>query len=405
VGDRLEAIKIRAFRVIDILSPASLTDMEVMRQRATALNTGQERQEEFILPLDLGVTLSDLDRQTASLRRIPFAESWSQGLQQLLQRLEAAGCPRPVHHGRSIAADMFFDRATLTNKPETIVSNCFQTLRLPATICLFETSADIAPEKLETFEGVWSFRAVTNRRFLSFQRPPEFVSELHPFKMVSKVAWRRVAKIQGISSLDLATELIRKALPVKCHEKGLIFCPTTKLWYFPKGLLERDRLPYELPNNSRAFIQVAGQRKYWRPKVTTDYCYYLAPTFNVRRDIRGDFVALLQVRVRFSDTSGEVLPKKAGQSRRKHLCRDWWNHEWLTRTMAIAQYLATEDTITIGEVVEQQIVFSATPLLLSAPVGIDESRLGDEIVDPEALGFLLEGDDFSDEDELEEGNG
>ncbi len=396
-ADLDEAIRDRAFGVVALYSRSSLTDSEVVRQRAVALSIGRARQTDFLMPLDLGISPSDLDRHTASLRFISFAGGWADGLRQLLDRLEAARCPKPLLHGRSIAAESYLGPTALSNTPEMIVSNCLPAEKIPDVVYLLESSAVIPRDQLETFEPFWSFRTVTSRRFLSFQQPPPSIVDRYNFRVVLQHEWRKVATVEGIVAPHLMTELVRKALVVKCQEKKLAYCPDTKLWYFPMNLIEHDRLFYTRPDGTRSFVQAAGQRKYWRPTGSQYYRYHLAPTFNVLRDVTGGVVALLQVRIRFSAPTGELLPKTMAQSRRKHLCKDWWNREWLARTLALSQYLATENKIAIGDTEAEQIVFAAAPVTLTSPVSIDEGRLGGQVVDPVELGLLHEAVDDVDE--------
>jgi hypothetical protein len=88
-----------------------------------------------------------------------------------------------------------------------------------------------------------------------------------------------------------------------------------------------------------------------------------------------DFVVLVYVRIRLSDTSGQVLPRRIATSRRKHLCKDWWNKEWLDRLLAVCQHLDKGDKIIIGERHDEQLIINASPLCLNAPIGINEVAL------------------------------
>lgn len=176
--------------------------------------------------------------------------------------------------------------------------------------------------------------------------------------------------------MALIPELIRKSLETKCLEKGLQYCYQTNLRYFPPGLLKRNRLVCTLPTGVKTWVGSGGQRKYWRPTGSSDYKYSLAPTFRVARNLGDEFVVLIRLKIRLTDSAGTPLLKRTAISRRKHLCKEWWNDDWLTRIVAICQYLADGDQIFIGSQTTEQVIVRATPVTMTAPVGINEATLG-----------------------------
>jgi hypothetical protein len=103
------------------------------------------------------------------------------------------------------------------------------------------------------------------------------------------------------------------------------------------------------------------------------------------------------MRLRITDSLGKLLGKRAALSRRKHVCKGWWNAEWRSRMLAVMQFLADDDQILLGDSADQQIIISAVPLLLNTPVRLDDAaikdarRLGEELL--EHRGEEDEGDD------------
>jgi hypothetical protein len=369
------AISKRAFIVVALYSPSSLSDPELIRQRAIALGVAKDRNGDFLIPLSLGVAPHQLDRQTASLKFIDFTNNWATGLQQLLSRIETTGCPKPLLNGRGIVAEAIRDGNNLITEPETILSNSLKFERIPEIIYLFEAGSKPSSDEISAFIAIWSFRKISPEKFLSFHPPPSFISSKHQFTEIARFSWGQLDTIEGISVPNLVSELLRKALIVKCHEKGLVYCPSFRLNYFPKDLLQGDRLSYTRPDGVKSSIQVVGQRKFWRPKGSSFYRYYLAPQFWIQQNLVDKFIVLVQIRIRFSTLQDEPLSKRTALSRRKHLCKDWWNNDWLVRILAICRYLADEDKITIGDTIDNQIVINAHPLSLIAPVGINETGL------------------------------
>lgn len=171
-------------------------------------------------------------------------------------------------------------------------------------------------------------------------------------------------------------ELVRKSLSVKCGERGLVQSPDSSQLAFPAGLLPRDRIDFRRPDGRKSFVQVVGERSVRRSGGRTRYRYHLAPAFSVHGDIGGEFVAVLRVRIRLTDLQGRSLPRRTAISRRKKLCKSWWNNEWLARTLAVSAFLANgQDEIVIGDEDDGRILIAASPLSWVVPVRLDESAL------------------------------
>ena len=182
-------------------------------------------------------------------------------------------------------------------------------------------------------------------------------------------------KIGGIWSFNLVSELIRKALLVKCYQKGLQYCTETKLVYFPPDITKNSRINFIRPDGKKSNIVSNGRRTYRRGNA---YLYFLAPDFFVRQDLFDDFTVVVRIRFRLSDTGGQPLKgHRTIVSRRKHLCKNWWNKHWFNRTLAVSQFLADGEKIIIGEQQDTQIIINAIPLHFNAPVSINEKGLGE----------------------------
>ena len=385
-----DAIKNQTFRFISLYSRASVKDPEVTRQRLLALNARNEQDRDFLIPLNVdGVDQTQLDQVTRTLKFIPFQYNWAEGLKQLLEKLESIDCPRPLPNGKRIAAEAFLGNDVRSEKKEILFSNCLQIHQIPEIVHRFtiETVASkkdldklefeetaISENRLDELRFEWSYRRVDPNTFLSFHKPPVSIFEEYRVIEDGGAMWLSTKKIDGISSFNLVSELIRKALIVKCYQKGLRYCPDTKLLYFPSDLIPKKRLYFTRPDDRlNTYVNATGRRKYL-PE--SEYLYSLAPSFFVRQDLFDNFTVLIRIRIRLSSIAGKAFTaKRTIDSRRKHLCKNWWNKEWFNRTLAVSQFLADEDRITIGEPQEAQIVIGANPLHLSAPVGINEAAL------------------------------
>ena len=403
-ADVEEAIRTRTFSMLALYSRASLADQEASLQRAIAHGLAGERRQDVLIPLEIEeLDPRQLDSRTRRLVTIPFYESWAEGLSLLLKKLRSIDCPKPLKDGSVVAASSFFGEDVLSG-PETLYSNCLPVRQVPKAIYRFDSRRAISDELAEETGIRWAFRKTSETSFLAFHKPPKDIAVKYDVKSAGGSSWRDLREINGIRSLDLATELIRKALLVKCHERGLLFCPVSKLHYFPSGLLDGDRLWYFQADGKKNFVASAGQRKYRTPSVSEEYRYHLSPRFSVRRDMGREFTVLLKIRVKFADVNGDPLPGKKVSSRRKHLCQNWWNDDWLSRTLAICHHLSEgSDSIIVGAgrgvLAKDHLIIDAMPLHWTVPVGIDEKALGESAYDRSE--FQDEHDDWGEDEVIE----
>ena len=248
---------------------------------------------------------------------------------------------------------------------------------------------------MNKLKSEWSYREIDPYTFLSFHNPPTSILKEYGITEKGGGLWPEVEKIDGIRSVNLASELIRKALIVKCYQRGLQYCSGTKQLYFPPDLMKNNRLYLIRPDDgSKTYVFANGKRKH---PSGGEYLHSLAPDFFVRQDLFDDLTVLIRIRVRFSDTAGKAFTtKRAIDSRRKHLCKNWWNKDWFNRTLAVSQFLADEEKIVIGKSQDAQIIIDATPFYINAPVGINEEGL-DEL-SRERSELIRNYDEFSDGD-------
>ncbi len=398
-----DAIKNQTFRFIGLYSRASLKNLEVTRQRSLALNIRSERDQDFLIPLNVdGIDQTQLDSVTRTLKFIPFQSNWAEGLKQLLEKLESIDCPRALPNGKRIAAEAFLKNDVRSEEKETLFSNCLKIQQIPKVIYRFKVPRQISKKRLDKLRFEWSYREVDPYTFLSFHKPPASASKEYGLIKKGGSLWiaPKVEKIDGIWIPNLVSELIRKSLIVKCHQKGLKYCSETKLLYFSPGLVKNKRLNLIRPDDgSETHVFANSERKHGSGG---KYLYSLAPDFFVRQDILNDFTVLIRIRVRLSDTTGKPLKgHRTIVSRRKNLCKNWWNKEWFNRTLAVSQFLADDGKITIGESQDSQIIIDATPLCIDVPVGINEEGLGE--IRHEQTELLRNYDEYLDENIADEG--
>lgn len=413
-----KAIKTQTFRVIAVYSKSFFESTDEVGLRALALDAGKEAEIDLLIPLSLEPQEGDASTNRDGVEPIRFGRNWAKGLQALTEKLSTLNCPRPRFDGRLVSSRFYDEAEVVSTDAETLYSNAFLIESIPPIVHRFQVSPGFLEKE---FENLWAFRKVGDKLVFSFFSPPEEVSRQTTIQNTGGYSWRDFSEITWSEGDDmkriyvnsLIPELIRKSVKVHCQEKGLKYCSDNELVYFPDGLVVRNRLPALLPDGTKlAPLGVYGERKYYRPDdKSTYYRYYLAPTFFVDsklyrepgKDGPNDFkstILYIRLRNRFTDTDNNVLPPRAALSRRKHLCKSWWNDDWFRRTLAVAQFLADGDgKIRIGATQDdKQIVISSFPDTFEISAGINEEALN-------KLGFgrddaLLDSGDPDENDEF-----
>ncbi|MBN1373220.1 MAG: toll/interleukin-1 receptor domain-containing protein [Anaerolineaceae bacterium] len=369
-----DAINNQSFRFIALFSKESIKNQELARQRYLALELGKRKGIDFLIPINVdGFSTSSLDRQTGSLVFIPFANNWEKGLKQLFGKLKSMDCPKGISNGSKIAANAYFGEDVLERKSEDLYLNYFYIEKTPKYLYVFESEELIPWVELDEIKLMWAFKMIDARRFFAFHKPPEAISQKYKIRDIDSIDWQHYEFSPRFNSKDLFAELLKKELYVKCNQKGLVYCKETKLYYFPANLIEGNRLKFNKPDGSKTWVLSTGKRTYSFPK--EEYLYSLAPIFFVVQDVFEKPVIQLDIRVRVADLNFNPLPNKKRQSRRKHLCHDWWNEEWFLRMLAISQFLADDNYIVLGGSDEDEFLISINPICLNSPVSINENAI------------------------------
>ncbi len=374
--------------------------------RRMAHTLGTQRGLDFLIPLATEpIPEERLDWKTRILSFVRFDHGWAEGLRQLLRKLVAINCPRPVDDGRGVAAATLLRRDLVTVGCDLVLSNCLVIQKIPTIVWRFNTTRDVSGDTLKDLQSRWAYHKVSPRQFLSFRHPP--AADIATLGLVPNGGANphNCREIDGCSSANLISELVRKTMIVKCIERGLRWCPEKNQLFFPANLVLRDRLNFVRPDGMKSFVNSVGQRKYWQPKKSVEYRYSLSPTFAVPQVRDGPAVVLVRIRVYVTDTQDKPLSRRQTVSRRKHLCKGWWNDDWLHRMLAVCQFLAEGGpTITIGDAPDEQVVVSAYPRHWETPIKIDEDALDkgardrDEALLPQTSSEVYDEEEDDDDD-------
>ncbi len=193
-------------------------------------------------------------------------------------------------------------------------------------------------------------------------------------------------------------------MEVKCFQKGLKkdekgFLGARRAtgkkeslrpFYFPMGLLEKNKAKYALAGKT-SYVFVNGQRT----RLGTKFLYYLSPSFTVRQDLLDNFSVLMRVRLLTTSKNGDPVTPRKALSWRKSVCRNWWNHQWLSRYLAVLQFLSDEDGKIIVGAGSEAVEFAASFASFETNFSIIEELLGSDRTDDEErfLNAMLEDDE------------
>ena len=382
------AINERTYRMLALLSRASMNKPNPQGEWLKGIAIGKRLGiDDFVIPLNTeGLRPDEITWNLQPINYIAFSPSWADGLAALLHKLLSVAAPRVLNNGPRVAVESIVASSAVRDEPEELLSNCFEVLQTPRYIRRYEAETDLSRDERRTLRIEWACRDVSPTRVFAFEDPPSTASARYRFQYFDQVPWRDTELVDGIDTRNLVVSLIHRCLEHLLRDKGMKYLfitesrnqrKHTKQWYLPLGLLENDRVPVTFPSGKRIWFKGVGMRTYPAAKGKQVYRYHLSPSFTVLHDQADPFVLLLRNRVYLTDVKGIPLEGRKIVSRRKHLCKAWFNYQWCARTLGIAQLLADEDMcIRFGPEGEQQLVISAMPIVQNAP-----QRIHDELVD------------------------
>ena len=387
-------IRQRAARYLPLLSPLALDNLDFRARWAVSLS-----QPGQTLPCAAD-SYSDkcLDSQMARLVPIRFQESWLLGLQNLLEHLHVAGIPGSINPvvGQRIALDAYMPEPLLRSVPESVYANVFKA-HVPKMLLLHEL-VESSSELPADLDNRWAFARRGNLLF-SFAPPPANVSlrQSNP----SAYRWKTVSERFGVISENMVKELLRKSLHVACYRAGFRWCEVRKTLYLQETTQQRHG--YQHVDGSYTYVTFTGQRTWGYGDNKAKFRYQLGPQFRVGFD--EDRVIWVTVRfyVRITDTTGVPLERTKIPSRRKRVTSNWWNREWLQRTLGVMQFIAGDGADNSSKIIvgkcENCITVDVFPMTWRCPVSIDVEALDRTGDFQEELSVIRSLDDVEDADD------
>ena len=168
------AIRERTFRFLAVISQNSVHKPNPRKERTLALNLARERDQDFVLPLNLdGVGPTELGWMLSDLTYIPFDRSWADGLAQLLEKLQSINAPRPLSDGKSVVADWLGSRDAFASGPERVWTNLLPIEEMPDSLIRVRAANG---QRLDIPEG-WPVAQRGENVFWAFELPDSVIRQ------------------------------------------------------------------------------------------------------------------------------------------------------------------------------------------------------------------------------------
>ena len=367
-----EAISQNTFRFIAVLSKSSIKKPNPLKERTAALAIARERKEDFLIPLNLdGLAASELGWMQSDLTYIPFS-NWKEGLTQLLKNLETADAPK-ADAPTSVAA-LLQSTTCVSSAPEILWSNLVPIKRVPARIYRYEHDVAMTPSTALQAAAAWPHYRENASVCWSFQSPPaDLVAEYRFAHRGTCDDWRN-ASGPDINFYNIGKRVINSILFHRLLSAGLRYDGDNHYVYVPNEK-RFERLTFSVPSG-QSWIKAVGFRSFWTAKGRDFVRYHLSPTLRAWLDFGGQDAVCIRTRLYLTQLDGTPIRPSLMQSRRKVICRSWWNHQWFSRVFATLQLIAppTGD-ICIGSAPDEQLILQRFPMSLEADRALQESLL------------------------------
>lgn len=367
-----DAIVRHAYRFIAVLSRSSIRKPNPLKERTSALCVARERRENFVIPLNLdGLIPSELGWMQSDLTYIPFS-NWNDGLRLLLKNLHAAGTPK-VDSPTSVAA-LLDKRSCVIDAPETLWSNLLTIKRIPARLYRYEHDVAMPASNAQEAQSAWAHFRENSSVCWSFQSPPEALVDRYRLSLRGTCDNWRTARGPDINFYNLGKKVLNSTLFHRLLSAGLRYDADNHYSYVPNDP-QYGRLTFRKPTGS-GWIKPVGVRSFSTAKGRVSFRYHLSPVLRAWLDFGNRDVVCMRTRLYLTELDGTPISSTQMQSRRKAICKSWWNHQWLSRILATLQLIASpEEEIRIGIIPDEQVVLERFTMSMTADRTLLESAL------------------------------
>ena len=360
-------VRQRAARYLPVLSTRSVDDSDLRSRTAVAA-----MDEGRVVPCWLDdLTAIAFDSATSKLVPARFDLGWKQGLATLTQQLEVGAVPQPLEPGtgRRIALGAYQAEPLVRQQSERVYANVFS-VHVPLSVLVHRLSSphdELDPALARRWAHVQRGDLV-----FSFAAMPADV----PGPKVSEYDWQAYPYRFAVKSADLVKMLVKRSLFVACHGAGFEWCDERHTFFLNESRQVRHQ--YQDLDGRDTHISLTGERSFGSRERRSKFRFQLGPVFRVAVDEDNAVSVRVAFYVRLTDHEGKLLDVKLIPSRRKRVTKNWWNRQWLQRTVGVMQLIAghtgIDGQIAVGEG-KQAVNVDVKPLSWDCPVSIDVEAL------------------------------
>ncbi|HEV3272794.1 MAG TPA: toll/interleukin-1 receptor domain-containing protein [Candidatus Methylacidiphilales bacterium] len=368
------AIKDRSFRVLGLLSAASLAKDNPRKERTLALQLGKQRNiDDFLITLKLDGTQPDWTLSDISW--IPFHESWADGLRRILKKLDALNAPK-IHAGNLAIAKAALDRGTslMVNKSEMLTTNWLSFSHIPEVVSIFDTSR-LEPEKEKVSRDLWSKYGFEPGRAAAFSPPPPEIASIVTQTRES-FHWPSVETIHDIVTHNVISSLLKRAVHVWLIRAGCVVGADFKSYYLPSPFRGEAIYRFKDTGNKSSYIRTTGSVRLYRPNsAPEEIIHHPSIRYSIRKTDLETFVVQLRPGVALFDHAHAPITGRKVGPRTKKVTRAYFNEKWRKRLLAFTQLLLqaagqdAETTLRLGGLID-----------LSTDWCLDESTFNIDII-------------------------
>ena len=386
------AIKDHSFRVLGLLSKASIGKDNPRKERTLALQLGKQRKtDDFLITLNLDG--SQPDWTLSDISWISFRESWADGLRRLLKKLESLDAPK-IHAGNSAIAKAALERGAslLSKKSEALTTNWMPFVQVPEVLHIFDTS-ELDKEQVKLCRDLWPYYGLEPGKAAAFSPPPsEFAKVVKQTK--EAVHWPSYDSIHDTSTHNIVSNLLKRSVHSWLIRAGCILAADYSAYYLPAPFKGESIFRFKDVDDKSSYIRVAGSVRLYRPNsAPEEIIHHPAIRYVIRKTDMGGFVIQLRPGVALFDGAHKPITGRKVGPRTKKVTRAYFNEKWRKRLMAFSQLLAQsasedkETVLRLGALVTLNTDWSLdeTSLTASATAEVEEPAQDDVHVSPEEM--------------------
>lgn len=331
------AIKERSFRVVAVLSKASIDKPNPRKERTLAQQIGKERKiDDFLITLNLDG--SQPDWTLSDISWISFRESWAQGLNRLLKKFAAIEAPQ-IHLANPSIARVDLDRGEglVSDVPEDIVVNWLPFVGLPEVLRVYDAPGLSAKEL-----APWPCFILGDGKVAALSPPPATISKKVTITPEAHL-WAAVSEIRRSSTHHIIIQILNKTVGFWLRSAGCEYKPETKATYMPDPFREESIYRYDDADGTKRRIHTSGKTTIKKPAAPPEkVIHHPAVNYRARKTDGGDYVLELKPALALFDAQHHPIEGRKIGPRRKKIARGWYNPHWRKRLMAFAQLLKEE---------------------------------------------------------------